>query len=59
MENKESATVIVRVTRPELTQEEKAARMAEIKRAATGLIMATMQSQARLRSTNESRLAAG
>ena len=45
MENKKSPAVIVRVTRPELTQEEKAQRMAEIKRAATGLIVATMRKQ--------------
>ena len=45
MENKTSPTIIVRVTRPELTQEEKAQRMAEIKRAATGLIVATMRQQ--------------
>ncbi len=45
MENKKSPAVIVRVTRPELTQEERAARMAEIKRAATALIVATMRNQ--------------
>lgn len=43
MESKASPAIIVRVTRPELTQEERAARMAEIKRAATGLIVATMK----------------
>lgn len=43
MENKASPAVIVRVTRPELTKEERAARMAEIKRAATDLIVATMK----------------
>ncbi len=43
MESKKSPAVIVRVTRPELTQEEKAQRMVEIKRAATGLIVATMR----------------
>lgn len=45
MESKASPAVIVRVTRPELTQEERAARMAEIKRAATDLIAATMRKQ--------------
>lgn len=45
MENKKGPAIIVRVTRPELTQEEKAQRMAEIKRAATGLIVATMRKQ--------------
>ena len=45
MENKKSPVITVRVTRPELTQEERARRMAEIKRAATGLIVATMRKQ--------------
>ena len=45
MKSKKTAAVIVRVTRPELTQEERAARMAEIKRAATDLIVATMRKQ--------------
>lgn len=45
MENKTSAAIIVRVTRPELTQEERAERMAEIKRAATALVVATMRNQ--------------
>lgn len=45
MENKKSPVIIVRVTRPELTQEEKAQRIAEVKRAATGLIAATMRKQ--------------
>lgn len=45
MESKANPVIIVRVTRPELTQEERAERMAEIKRAATGLVMATMRKQ--------------
>ena len=45
MENKKSPAIICRVTRPELTKEEKDQRMAEIKRAATGLIVATMRQQ--------------
>lgn len=45
MKNKKSPAIIVRVTRPELTQEERAQRMDEIKRAATGLIAATMRKQ--------------
>jgi hypothetical protein len=45
MGNKKTPAVIVRVTRPELTPDERAERMAEIKRAATGLIVATMKNQ--------------
>lgn len=45
MESKTNPVIIVRVTRPELTQEEKAHRMAEIKRAATDLLTATMRKQ--------------
>lgn len=45
MKNKKTPAIIVRVTRPELTQEERAERMAEIKRAATALIEATMRNQ--------------
>lgn len=43
MEKKPRA--IVTVHRPELTPEERAKRMEEIKQAATGLIMATMRKQ--------------
>ena len=46
MQNNPSPKVIVRVTRPELTPEERAERAAEIKRAATGLIVATMREKA-------------
>ena len=52
MERKKTPEIICRVTRPELTQEERAARMAEIKRAATGLIEASMRSRARHLSIN-------
>lgn len=45
MESKASTAIIVRVTRPELAPEESAARMAEIKRAATALVVATMRKQ--------------
>lgn len=45
MESKASPAIIVRVTRPELAPEERAARMAEIKRAATALIVATIRNQ--------------
>lgn len=45
MESKKAPAIICRVTRPELTQEERAARLAEIKRAATGLVVATMRKQ--------------
>lgn len=42
---KTKPAVIVTVHRPELTQKERAQRMAEIKRAATSLIVATMRQQ--------------
>lgn len=42
---KKPTPVIVTVHRPELTPEERAKRMAEIKKAATGLIVATMRGQ--------------
>lgn len=45
METRNAPAIICRVTRPELTQEERAKRMAEIKRAATDLIVATMRQQ--------------
>lgn len=45
MGNKKTPAVIARVTRPELTPDERAERMAEIKRAATALIVATMKNQ--------------
>lgn len=45
MESKTNPVIIVQVSRPELSPEEKAERMAEIKRAATGLVMATMRKQ--------------
>ena len=38
--------VIVTIHRPELTPAEKAERMAEIKKAATGLVAATMRNKA-------------
>lgn len=41
--DKKSPAIICRVTRPDLTQEERAARMAAIKQAATELIVATMK----------------
>lgn len=44
---KTKPAVIVTVHRPELTPEERAKRMEEIKKAATALIMAQMQSEAR------------
>ncbi len=44
---KKTPPVIVTVHRPELTPEERAKRMKEIKKAATALIVATMQNQAR------------
>lgn len=44
---KTSPAVIVTVHRPELTPEERAKRMAEIKTAATALIMAQMKAKAR------------
>lgn len=47
MESKTRPAVVVRVTRPELSAAEMQARMAEIKRTAAGLIMATMQKQQR------------
>lgn len=43
---KAKPTVIVTVRRPELTPEERARRMEEIKRAATDLIVAQMKNQA-------------
>ena len=43
MDNKKSPAIICRVTRPELTPEERARRMAEIKKAATDLIVTTMK----------------
>lgn len=43
MQKKSSPQIIVRVSRPELTPEEHTARMAEIKRAATDLIVAAMK----------------
>lgn len=45
MESKKTPTIVCRVIRPELAPEERAARMAEIKRAATALIVATMRNQ--------------
>lgn len=57
MENK--PRIIVTVHRPDLTPEERARRMGEIKRAATALITASMQNQARARSSNDGRLVAG
>jgi hypothetical protein len=46
MESKKAPEIICRVTRPELTPAEKAERMAEIKKAATGLVAATMRNKA-------------
>ncbi len=43
MESKIKPTIICRVTRPELTPEERDRRMAEIKEAATALIVAQMK----------------
>lgn len=45
MDNKKSPAIICRVTRPELTPEERDARMAAIKQAARDLIVATMRNQ--------------
>lgn len=45
MESKKDPVIIVRVTRPDLTPEERARRMAEIKHSATALIVATMRNQ--------------
>ena len=47
MENKKSPAIICRVTRPDLSPEEMATRMAAIKKAATELIVATMRNQRR------------
>lgn len=57
MEN--NPRIIVTVHRPDLTPEERARRMGEIKKAATSLIAASMQSHARARSSSEGRMAAG
>ena len=43
MDNKKQPAIIYRVTRPDLTPEERATRMAAIKKAATELIVATMK----------------
>lgn len=56
MENK--PRIIVTVHRPDLTPEERDRRMGEIKKAATALIIASMQSNAGARSPSN-RLAAG
>lgn len=45
MDNKKSPAIICRVTRPELTPEERASRMTAIKQAATDLVVATMRKQ--------------
>lgn len=45
MESKKTQAIIVRVTRPELTPEERAKRMATVKKAATELIVATTRKQ--------------
>ena len=42
----ENTTVIVRIHRPELTEEERAKRMATIKEAATRLLIAVARQQA-------------
>lgn len=47
MGSKKSTEIIVRVTRPELTQEERGKRMEEIKKAATALVVATMKNRSR------------
>lgn len=46
MDSKRTPEIICRVTRPDLTPEERAKRMAEIKKAATDLIVATMRKAA-------------
>lgn len=46
MDNKKGPVIICRVTRPELTPEERARRMAEIKQAAKDLLVATMRQAA-------------
>jgi hypothetical protein len=43
MDSKKSPVIICRVTRPDLTPEERAERMAAIKQAATELLVATMR----------------
>ena len=43
METRNTPTIICRVTRPELTPEERARRMEAIKKAATELIVAQMR----------------
>lgn len=43
METRTKPVIICRVTRPELTPEERAHRMAQIKKAATDLIVAQMK----------------
>lgn len=45
MENKKGPAIICRVTRPELTPDERERRMAAIKKAATDLIVATMRAK--------------
>ena len=45
MENRKRPIIICRVTRPELTDEERAHRMAEIKKTATDLIVAQMKAR--------------
>lgn len=45
MDTKKRPAIICRVTRPELTPEERATRLAAIKQAATELIVATMKKQ--------------
>lgn len=46
MDNKKQPAIICRVTRPDLTPEERATRMAAIKKAATELLTATMRKNA-------------
>lgn len=48
METKSTPTAIVRVIRPELTDEERARRMAAIEKAAANLIVATMRNKRRV-----------
>lgn len=45
MESRTKPTIVCRVTRPELTPEERERRMAEIKKAAAALIVAQMKAR--------------